>query len=50
MGSCCSDDNLFVSHYSVFGNNSFYEFKYGVVPLRRFIPKWISSVGLGAAK
>ena len=29
MSSCCSDDNLFVSHYSVLGLNSFYESKYG---------------------
>ena len=48
MSSCCSDDNLFVSHYSVFGCNSFFEFKYGVVPLHRLVPKWISYVGLGA--
>ena len=40
MSSCCSDDNLFVSHYCVFG----------VVSLRRLRPKWISSVGLGATK
>ena len=46
MSRYCSDDNLFVSHNSVFGCNSFFEFKYGVVPLRRLRLKWISSVGL----
>ena len=50
VSSCCSDDNLFLSHYSVLGLNSFYGFKYGVVPLCRLRPKWISSVGLGATK
>ena len=50
MSRCFSDDNLFVSHYSVLGLNSFYAFKYGVGPLSRLIPKWIRSVGLGATK
>ena len=50
MSRYCSDDNLFLSLNSVFGCNLFFEFKYGVVPLRRLRPKWISSVGLGATK
>ena len=50
MSRYCSDGNFFLSHNSVFGCNSFFEFKYGAVPLRRLRPKWISSVGLGATK
>ena len=50
MSSCCSDDILFLSHYSVLGLNSFYGFQYGVVSLCRLRPKWISSIGLQATK
>ena len=40
----------FYIYNSVFGCNSFFEFKYGVVPLRWLRPKWISSVGIGVTK
>ena len=29
MSSCCSDDNLFLSHYCLICLNSFYDSKYG---------------------
>ena len=50
MSSYCSDDNFLYLITLCLAVTHFFELKYGVVPLRRLRPKWISSVGLGATK